>query len=69
MAPIWEGGREGEREGVERERERCWEITCVIVLTAVKFIGSMGFQDMELVFVCSKRKINLECAKSKQKTT
>lgn len=30
------------------------EISFIIVLTAVKFIGSMGFQAIELVFVCEK---------------
>lgn len=27
------------------------------VLTAVKFIGSIGFQQIELVFVCNPKKI------------
>jgi hypothetical protein len=26
------------------------------VLTAVKFMGSIGFQEIELVFVCRKKK-------------
>lgn len=28
----------------------------MLVLTAVKFIGSIGFQEIELVFVCNPKK-------------
>lgn len=52
--PGWQQNEKVRKMLSTGERNIQNKISFIVVLTAVKFIGSMGFQAIELVFVCNK---------------